>query len=132
MIEYQMVVGGEAHGPLLVLDEPLSFWGGVDPQTGWVIDVNHPQVGVSLAGHIVAMPHGRGSSSASAVLAETMANGTAPAGFVLNEIDPILMVGSLVGRHLYGVPCPILVGPTPSRSGRMHRIREGRLIEEIE
>lgn len=104
------LVPGEAVGELAVLDEGLSFWGGFDPETGNVIDRSHPQVGLCLTGRVVYMPHGRGSSSASSVLAEAMRLGTAPAGIVLGEPDSILVIGSLVGNVLYDVVCPVFVG----------------------
>ena len=117
MSSYDIMVGGTARGELLVLDQPLSLWGGLDPETGLITDVHHPQLGAELRGKIVSMAHGRGSSSASAILSEAMRQGNAPAGLILNEPDPILMIGSLVGRHLYDVECPIVVGPTPEGSG---------------
>lgn len=104
------LVSGRARGEVVVLSEGLSFWGGYDPGTGRIIDRSHPQNGATLAGKIVYMPHGRGSSSASSVLAEALRLGTGPAGIVLGEPDQILVVGALVAKLLYGVECPIYVG----------------------
>jgi len=64
---FRVLVDGEARGELLHLSEPLSLWGGLDPETGLIIDRSHPQVGRSMTGVIVSMPHGRGSSSSSSV-----------------------------------------------------------------
>lgn len=100
---------GRAGGPLLVLDAPLSFWGGVDRRTGVVIDVHHPQCGQSVAGHVLAMRTGRGSSSSSSVLAEVLRNGVGPAAIVLTDIDLILSLGVIVARELYAVECPVVV-----------------------
>lgn len=111
------LVAGVASGPLVVLDEGLSFWGGFDPLSGVVIDRSHPQHGVALTGKVLFMPHGRGSSSSSSVLAEAMRLGTAPAGIVLGEPDSILVIGSLVARWLYGVECPIYVGAVGELTG---------------
>jgi uncharacterized protein len=111
--DYEILVPGRAAGALIVLDEPLSFWGGFDAGTGRIIDNNHSRTGTELTGMIVAMPHGRGSSSASSVLAEALRRGTAPAGFILGEPDPILVIGALVAERLYQASCPILVGPIP-------------------
>ena len=104
------LVRGRAHGEVIRLDQGLSFWGGYDPETGTIIDHSHPQRGESLAGKVVVMPYGRGSSSASSVLAEALRLGTGPAAIVLGEPDQILVIGSLVARLLYGVECPIFVG----------------------
>jgi predicted aconitase with swiveling domain len=103
------LVPGEARGEAVVLDEPLSFWGGVDPATGEIIDRHHPQVGTGIAGKILVMPSGRGSSSSSSVLTEAIRSGTAPAGIVLREPDRIVVLGALVAAELYGTVCPVLV-----------------------
>jgi uncharacterized protein len=89
--------------------EPLSFWGGVDAQTGMVIDKSHPQYGVSLAGKVVQMPSARGSSSSSSVLAECIRLGTAPRAMILERPDPIVLVGALVALELYGLQMAVVV-----------------------
>jgi predicted aconitase with swiveling domain len=92
-----------------VLTQPLSFWGGIDPVTGLVIDRHHPDLGACVTGTIPVMPGGRGSSSSSSVLDEALRRGTAPAGIVLASPDPILTVGVLVAESLYETRCPIIV-----------------------
>ena len=56
MGEGRPLVAGEARGPALVLEEPLSFWGGLDPETGRVIDVHHPQLGQLIEDLARAVP----------------------------------------------------------------------------
>lgn len=104
--------GGVASGTAIVLRAPLSLWGGLDSDTGNVIDRSHPDVGICLTGRVLVMEGGRGSSSSSAVLAEALRRGTAPAAFVLATPDPILTVGALVAEQLYGTVCPIVVCDT--------------------
>ena len=101
----------EISGRALVLDEGLSLWGGMDPATGELIDVRHPQRGVSMTGRIVIMPSGRGSSSSASVLAEAVRAKTAPAAIVLGEPDLILSIGSVVAEELYGIVVPVMVLP---------------------
>lgn len=108
-LEGRALIPGSAAGIALVLDEPLSFWGGFDPDTGRVIDGRHPQCGHVLTRRIVAMPGGRGSSSSSSVLAEAVRAGTAPAGIILGSPDPIIALGALVARELYGTILPVVV-----------------------
>src|SRR5687767_13290425 len=96
----------------LVLDEGLSLWGGMDPATGELIDRHHPQCGANLAGRVVVMPSGRGSSSSASVLAEAVRAGTAPAAIVLREPDLILAIGAAVAEELYGVRIPVVVLPS--------------------
>src|SRR5262245_36935179 len=102
MIEGVALMPGLAAGGTLVLDEPLSFWGGVDATTGAIVDTHHPQLGASIVGRVLVMPNGRGSSSSSSVLAETIRNGVGPAAIVLGTLDPILVLGALVAKELYG------------------------------
>jgi predicted aconitase with swiveling domain len=103
------LVPGRAAGPATVLAEPLSFWGGLDPATGRVIDAHHPQRGAALAGRVLVMPSGRGSSSSPSVLAEAVRAGTAPAAIVLAEPDPLVALGAIVARELYGAAPPVVV-----------------------
>lgn len=105
----QSYAAGEAEAPALVLSEALSFWGGIDVETGRIIDHSHPDRGTSVTGLILVMPGGRGSSSSSSVLAEAIRRGTGPAAIVLSIPDPILTIGALVAQALYGVRCPIVV-----------------------
>ena len=109
MPESRTLVAGRASGIALVLDEPLSFWGGLDPETGELIDTHHPQRGVVLTDRVLVMPSGRGSSSSSYVLAEAIRAGKAPAAIVLREPDGIVALGAIVARELYGSTIPVIV-----------------------
>jgi predicted aconitase with swiveling domain len=113
----RVLLVGAAEAEAIVLDEPLSMWGGLDPHTGEVIDRRHPQSGTILSGRILVMPFGRGSSSSSSVLAEAIRLGTAPAAIVLREPDDIVLLGAVVAEELYGTACPIVVvdGDTHAR-----------------
>ena len=108
----RVLAPGTASGETIVLDEPLSLWGGLDPATGVVIEPRHPQNGASLAGRVVVMSEARGSSSSSSVLAEAARAGVAPAAILLAAPDLILAVGAAVADELYRVQVPIIVvGP---------------------
>jgi uncharacterized protein len=107
--EPRVLHAGTAEGQVLVLDQPLSMWGGLDPTSGLIVDRHHPQRGASVVGRLLAMPAGRGSSSSSSVLAEALRLGTGPRALLLREPDGILLVGALVAHDLYGVECPVLV-----------------------
>lgn len=103
------LVGGDVGGSTLALDEPLSFWGGYDAETGAIIDQRHPQVGTVISGAVVVMTSGRGSSSASSVIAEAIRLGTAPAAIIMLEADEIIALGAIVADELYGLRMPIVV-----------------------
>ncbi|WP_421912225.1 aconitase X swivel domain-containing protein [Mesorhizobium sp.] len=102
-------LAGAAQGHALVLSQPLSFWGGIDAETGDIIDHSHPGLGQNVAGKILVMPSGRGSSSSSSVLAEAIRRGTAPAGILMERPDPILAVGAIVAEFLYDIRMPLVV-----------------------
>ena len=108
IIHAKSLVAGIAQGVAQKL-EPLSFWGGFDSRTGCVTEPTHPQYGMCLSQKIVVMESGRGSSSSSSVLAEAIRFGTAPAAFLLLEVDTILATGALVAAELYQLDCPIMV-----------------------
>lgn len=102
-------VRGQASGPVLRLPTPLSFWGGVEAETGRIIDHSQPHFGAQLKSRVLVMPSGRGSSSASSVLAETIRNGTGPVAIIMERPDPIVTAGAMVARSLYGIVCPVVV-----------------------
>ena len=102
------LVAGAAQGALLFADVGLSFWGGVDPCTGEVIDRHHPLSGQHLAGRVLAIPSGRGSCTGSSVLMELISNGHAPAALVLAEADEILTLGVLVAQTIFARSLPVL------------------------
>ncbi len=103
------LVPGAASGEALVTDTPLSFWGGLDPDTGEVIDRRHPLSGETVSGRVLVMPAGRGSCTASGVLLEAIRHGVAPAAIVLSRPDPIIGLGAILGEELYGRTVPVVV-----------------------
>ena len=104
----RVLLAASARGRALVLDEPLSFWGGLDPHTGAIVERRHPQVGETVRGKVLAMPAGRGSSSSSSVLAEALRARTGPAAILLSEPDEIVLVGALVVQMIDGLTMPVV------------------------
>ena len=102
------LVAGHARGRLAWAPLGLSFWGGVDPASGRVIDRHHPLHGLELAGRILAIPSGRGSCTGSAVLLELLLAGRGPAALVLAEPDEILSLGAIVAEELFGRSLPVV------------------------
>lgn len=99
----EALVAGHGAGPIFRIDDPISFWGGVDPKTARISDPRHPRHGERLTGRVVAIAELRGSSSSSAVLLELIHLGIAPAAILLRETDAILALGALVAREMgYG------------------------------
>ena len=108
MLQGKALITGQASGEVLHSDTGLSFMGGVDAQTGRVIDVHHPLCGQSVAGKILAIPSGRGSCSGSLVIFELLMNGHAPAALVFRHKETILTLGVLIAAELFQRGIPVL------------------------
>jgi len=103
------VVAGPAKGEAVVSAQPISLWGGLDAKTGEVIDRRHDCSGRIVTGRVFVYPWGKGSSTASAILLESVRLGTAPAAIVNCATDPIAALGSIIADELYGRCVPIVV-----------------------
>jgi predicted aconitase with swiveling domain len=124
IFQTRVLVAGPGKGPALVLPEPLSLWGGLDPATGLIIDQRHPALGQSVQGRVLVLPIGRGSSSASSILLEAVRQGTAPAAIITAETDAILALGAAVAREMYAKSPPVVVLEEPSYG----RLKNGQWI----
>jgi predicted aconitase with swiveling domain len=92
---------GSAEGEALVSRMGISFFGGVDPETGIVLEKGHDLEGVSVAGKVLVFPSGKGSTVGSYTLYRMKKAGTAPAAVLNAECEPITAVGCI----LAGIPC---------------------------
>ncbi len=119
------VIPGEAEGPALVSDEPLSFWGGFDYRTGEIIDHRHPLAGLRADGKILAVPFTRGSSTTTAVLLEAVRAGTAPAAILTTAFDSFFALASIVADEMYAKPIPVVVLRQPD----FDHLRTGQLLQ---
>ncbi|MGN7732803.1 cis-3-hydroxy-L-proline dehydratase [Hyphomicrobiales bacterium] len=107
-ISARSILSGSADGPIIATEEALSFWGGVDPATGVVIDVHHPLHGICLTGGILMMPSSRGSCTGSGVLLDMALTGRAPAALVFSEAEDVLTLGALIAAEMFGKSLPVL------------------------
>lgn len=104
-LKADVLLEGHGAGIVLALSHPISFWGGVDPKTGLIIDARHPERGQSIAGKVLALPGMIGSSSAAAVMLELVHAGRAPTALLMPEPDAILLLGIIVAREMgWAVP----------------------------
>lgn len=120
-----LIPGPAVAARCLALSAPISFWGGVDPRSGAIIDARHPQRGFGIAGLVLALPGTIGSSSASAVLLELVHAGKAPAAILMHEPDAILLLGLIVAREMgWPVPQALQLAATQQAAldGRMLRL----------
>ncbi len=103
------IVAGSAAGEAVVSAQPISLWGGLDAKTGEVIDRRHDCSGRIVTGKIFVFPWGKGSSTGSAILLESIRLGKAPAAIVTRATDPIAALGSIIADELYSKPMPLVV-----------------------
>jgi len=120
----RVLVAGSASGRALVAATPLSLWGGLDPATGMIPDRRHELCGRCMTGRVFVLPYGKGSSTASAILAESIRNKTAPAAILMKQTDPIIALGAIVADELFGQTVPVIVLPPE----HYERIAEGDRI----
>lgn len=92
------IARGVGSGGLLVSTAPISFLSGVDPETGIIVEKGHPLCGMSVAGKVLAFPHGKGSTVGSYILYALSRNGHAPAAIVNEEAEPIIATGAIIGK----------------------------------
>jgi hypothetical protein len=120
----RVVKAGSASGEALVSGEPISFFGGVDPDTGTVVDQGHPLEGRSVAGRILVFPTGKGSTVGSYTLYRLARNGLAPAAIVNREADPVVAVGAVIGD----IPMVDKVDTERIRTGDWVEIDDGKVL----
>ena len=96
MIECRNISKGKASGELIVSDEAISFLGGVNPETGEVIDPNHELKGQSIKDKILFIPGGKGSTVGSYVIFQMKKNDTAPRAIICLKAEPIIATGAIM------------------------------------
>jgi len=127
----EILIEGNASGTVLRLDAPISFWGGVDPETSAICLAGHPQEGERIAGTILVIEQLIGSSSSSAVMLELLYRGIGPAALILGGRDAILPIGALVAGQMDWTTCPVLlVNDPPFQSGEVVQIKNGCQIQK--
>ncbi len=124
-IQGRVLHGGSASGDVLLLDAPLSFWGGFDPRTGTILDQHHPQAGEAVGGKILALRETRGSAGTPAAIAEAIRCGCGPLGFLMARPDVNVVTGVKVAAHLYGQTVPVVTIP----DAEFERLIDGMKME---
>jgi len=97
----RMISPGKARGEAIVSRAPMSFYGGIDPKTGVVIEKGHELEGQCVKDKILVFPQGKGSTVGSYVIYGLKKNGVAPAAIVNKETETIVATGVI----LAGIPC---------------------------
>ena len=94
----RIVKSGYAEGEALVSPLPIGFLGGIDPDTGIVVEPGHPLEGMAVAGNVLVFPTGKGSTVGSYTLYRLARNGLAPAAIINAEADPVVAVGAIISE----------------------------------
>jgi predicted aconitase with swiveling domain len=94
----RVIYAGQAQGEALVSPEPIGFFGGVNPETGEVIEAGHPLQGACVAGRVLIFPTGKGSTVGSYILYRLKKNGVAPSAIVNTESEAIVAVGAIISE----------------------------------
>lgn len=100
IIKCRKISRGHACGPVLLTKDPLSFLGGVDPETGIVTDAHHELYGKKISKKILVIPSGKGSTVGSYIIYQMFKNNTAPLALVALEAEPIIATGAIMA----GIP----------------------------
>lgn len=135
IIQAHVIIPGDITAEVVAAEEPLSFWGGYNQDTGEIIDRRHSLSGQNAAGRILAVPFTRGSSTTTAVLLEASRAKTAPAAIITSTPDSFFALASIIADELYQTPIPLLVVSqgelTSLQTGDRLRITpDGRIIRE--
>jgi predicted aconitase with swiveling domain len=108
MLNGRKIYGGKVTGEALVTSQGISFFGGVDPESGVVVEKGHELEGQSISGKILVFPTGKGSTVGSYTLYRLKKANKAPAAIINRECETITAVGCIIAE----IPCvdQILIG----------------------
>jgi predicted aconitase with swiveling domain len=114
----RIISKGTAQEEALVTSQPISFYGGVDPNTGEVLEKGHELKGQSIKGKILVFPNGKGSTVGSYTLYRLKKNGVAPAGIINRECETVVAVGAIISE----IPCVDKIDISKFKTGDIIRI----------
>lgn len=99
---------GKVQAEAIVTNQVFGFWGGVDTNTGVVIDERHELFGQSIKGKVFVFPEGRGSTVGASVILEMVRCGTAPAAMINRKTEVILATGAILADKFYNTVIPVV------------------------
>jgi predicted aconitase with swiveling domain len=124
IFEGRIIKYGKVEGEALVSNQPIGFFGGVDPNNGLVIEKGHTLEGKNISGKILIFPTGKGSTVGSYVLYRMKKNNVAPIAIINEECEPIVAVGAIISN----ITCVDKINIKEIRSGDKVRIEGERVI----
>jgi predicted aconitase with swiveling domain len=117
----RVISKGTGEGEALATTQPISFYGGVDPNTGEIIEKGHELQGKNVKGKILVFPNGKGSTVGSYTLYRMKKNGTAPAGMINRECETVVAVGAIISE----IPCVDKIDISKIKTGDLIRVENG-------
>jgi len=120
----RIISKGVAEGKALVTKQPLSFYGGVDPDKGVIVEKGHELEGKEIKGKILVFPNGKGSTVGSYTLYRLKKNGVAPAGMINKECETVVAVGAIISE----IPCVDKIDISKIKTGDTVRV-ENDVVE---
>ena len=96
IIKCRKIAKGHVKGEIILTSDSLSFLGGVDPESGCIIDPHHELHGKNISGKILVIPSGKGSTVGSYVIYQMARNKTAPLAIIASEAEPIIATGAIM------------------------------------
>jgi predicted aconitase with swiveling domain len=117
----RIISRGVAEGEALATSQPISFYGGVDPNTSEVIEKGHELQGNRVKDKILVFPNGKGSTVGSYTLYRMKKGGSAPAGIVNRECETVVAVGAIISE----IPCVDKIDVSKIRTGDFVRLDNG-------
>jgi predicted aconitase with swiveling domain len=126
-LQGRTIYAGQAEGEALVTRMGISFFGGVDPESGRVVERGHELEGLLIAGKVLVFPTGKGSTVGSYTLYRLKKAGLAPAAIINAECETITAVGCIIAE----IPCVDQVTIEQIRSGQQVRVNGDQGIIEF-
>ena len=123
-LDGRVIYAGTAQGEALVTSQGISFFGGVDPETGVVVERGHELEGQSIAGRVLVFPTGKGSTVGSYTLYRLKDGGRAPIAVVNAECETITAVGCIISE----IPCVDQIEIEEIQTGDRVRVKDGRVF----
>lgn len=97
ILQARVIKAGRGEGRALVSSAPIGFLGGVDPESGVVLEPGHPLQGQSVAGRVLVFPTGKGSTVGSYTILRLARGPARPAAIINAESEAIVAVGAIIG-----------------------------------
>ena len=107
-VKCKTAVYGNVRAELLWVNEPMSFWGTVDPQSGLIRDNRHALYMKNMAGKVLAFTTPKGSSGTGLIILEQIRTGCAPAAIINLRSDPVVLTGPIIAKRFYNVDIPVV------------------------